>query len=90
MKIRSVKFNNKKKGFEVKASGKSYFLPYVKARPAPMPDDPVSRAYVDREIGGEGFSYELQSGKSGTVAITTARMVRFQKSGEIAKAPKRS
>ena len=69
MKIRSVKFNNKKKDFEIKVSGKTYVFPYVKARPSPEPDDLVSRASVDRELGGEGFSYALQSGKSGTVHI---------------------
>jgi hypothetical protein len=69
MKIRSVTFNNKRKNFEVKASGKTYAFPYVKAMPSPKSDDPVSRAYMDRELGGEGFSYELQSGKSGTVHL---------------------
>ena len=69
MKIRSVVFNNKRKDFEVKASGKKYTFPYVKARPSPTSDDQVTRAYVDKELGGEGFTYELQSGKSGTVHI---------------------
>jgi hypothetical protein len=69
MKIRSVRFNNKRKDFEVKASGKQYVFPYVKARPTPTSDDQVIRAYVDKELGGEGFSYELQSGKTGTVHV---------------------
>jgi hypothetical protein len=69
MKIRAVRFNNKRKAFEVAAFGKRYSFPYVKARPSPTSDDPVIRAYVDKELGGEGFSYELQSGKTGTVHI---------------------
>jgi hypothetical protein len=69
MKIRSVAFNNKRKDFEVKASGKKYTFPYVKARPSPTSDDQVVRVYVDRELGREGFIYELQSGKSGTVHV---------------------
>ena len=69
MKIRSVKFNNKRKNFEVAASGKTYVFPYVKARPSPTSDDPVTRVYVDKELGGEGFTYELQSGKTGTVHV---------------------
>lgn len=69
MKIRSVRFNNKKRGFEVKASAKTYAFPYVKARPSPTSDDQVTRAYVDKELGGEGFTYELQSGKTGTVHV---------------------
>jgi hypothetical protein len=69
MKIRSVKFNNKRKAFEVAASGKKYVFPYVKVRPSPTSDDSVSRVYVDKELGGEGFTYELQSGKTGAVHV---------------------
>lgn len=69
MKIRSVRFNNKRKDFQVATSGKKYAFPYVKAKPNPTSDDPVARVYVDKELGGEGFTYELQSGKTGTVHI---------------------
>ena len=69
MKIRSVRFNNKRKDFEVGASGKTYAFPYVKAAPNPTSKDPVTQAYVDEELGGEGFTYELQSGKTGTVHV---------------------
>jgi hypothetical protein len=41
-------------------------LPWTRS---PISDDPVTRVYVDRELGGEGFTYELQSGKTGTVLI---------------------
>jgi hypothetical protein len=41
-------------------------LPWTRS---PTSDDPVTRVYVDRELGGEGFTYELQSGKTGTVLI---------------------
>jgi hypothetical protein len=69
MKIGSVRCNNKRKDFEVVASGKKYAFPYVKATPRPTSDDPITRVYVDKELGGEGFNYELQSGKTGTVHI---------------------
>jgi hypothetical protein len=69
MKIKSVRFNNKRKAFEVKTSGKTYAFPYVKAEPRPTSDDQVALAYVDKELGNEGFSYKLQSGKEGTVHI---------------------
>ena len=69
MKIRSVRFNNKRKGFDARVSSKTYVFPYAKAGPSPTSDDPVIRVYVDKELGGEGFSYELQSGKTGTVHI---------------------
>ena len=67
MKIRSVRLNNKRKNFEVKASGKTYAFPYVKVKPTPTLSDQVIEAHVDKELGGEGFSYELQSGKTGSV-----------------------
>ena len=69
MKIRSVKSNNRKKFFEVKISTKTYSFPYVKAKPAPTADDPIARVTVDKELGGEGLSYDLASGKTGTVHI---------------------
>src|SRR5678815_2642719 len=69
MKIRYARFNNRKKGFEIGSSGKKYVFPYVKARPSPTSYDPVIRVHVDKELGGEGFSYELQSGKTGTVHV---------------------
>jgi hypothetical protein len=69
MKIQSVKLNNKRKGFEVKVSAKSYSFPYVKAKPAPSPEDPVIRVFVDKELDHEGFSFELASGKTGTIHV---------------------
>ena len=69
IKIRSVKLNNKKKIFEVRTSTKNYSFPYVKATPAPTSADPVTRVYVDKELGSEGMTYELASGKTGTIHI---------------------
>lgn len=69
MKIRSVRLNNKKKIFEVRTSAKNYSFPYVKAKPAPMPEDPITRVSVDKDLGGEGLTYELASGQTGTVHI---------------------
>ena len=69
MKIRSVKVNNKRKMFEVNTASKKYAFPYIKSDPAPSPNNPVTRVFVDKEIGAEGFSYELASGKTGTVHI---------------------
>ena len=69
MKIRSVKSNNKKKVFEVRTATKKYSFPYVKAMPAPTPEDPIARLFVDKELGREGLTYELASGKTGTVHV---------------------
>ncbi|HEV8702095.1 MAG TPA: hypothetical protein VGV60_12550 [Candidatus Polarisedimenticolia bacterium] len=69
MKIRSVAFNNRKKGFEVRTSKAAFWFPYAKLEIQSTSDDPVVRAVVDAEIGREGFSYALASGKEGTVHI---------------------
>ena len=69
MKVKTVKTNNKRKAFEVKISKGVYVYPFIKAKPAPGAADSVARVYVDKEIASEGFSYELQSGKTGTIRV---------------------
>ena len=67
MKIRSVKHNNRKKVFEIRGSTKSFVFPYSKTDPPPTAQDPVRRVFVDDEVGREGFTYVLESGRTGTV-----------------------
>ena len=67
MKIQSVIPNNRKRAFQVKASKKLFLLPYSKVEPQPSATDPIARAFVDKELGSEGFTYVLESGKEGTV-----------------------
>ena len=67
MKIRSVTYNNRRKVFEVKTSTKVLSLPYAKTEPRPTTQDPVKRVFVDGELAREGFTYELESGRTGTV-----------------------
>jgi hypothetical protein len=69
MKIRSVKHSNRKKAFEIKVSNRTLQFPYSKLDIQPSGDDPLVRLYVDKELANEGFSYDLMSGKSGTVHI---------------------
>ena len=69
MKIRSATPNNRTKAFVVKTSSDSYRLPYVKTDPRPTANDPIVRVFVDQEIGREGFTYVLRSGKEGTVHV---------------------
>jgi hypothetical protein len=69
MRIRSVKYNNRRKIFEIKTSTKVFPFPYTKTDPPPTPGDPVKRLFVDEELGREGFTYELESGRAGTVHI---------------------
>ncbi len=69
MKIRSVKANNRRKAFEVTAAKKRLMFPFSQLDVPPTPDDPIANVYVDRELGGEGFTYVLRSGREGTVHI---------------------
>ncbi len=69
MKIRSVTHNNRKKAFEVKTSTKTFQLPYSKIDPQPSVADPITKLFVDKELGREGFTYVLESGREGTVHI---------------------
>jgi hypothetical protein len=67
MKIQSVTHNNRKRSFQVKMSTKLFQLPYSKVDPQPGAADPITRVFVEKELGREGFTYVLESGKEGTV-----------------------
>lgn len=67
MKIQTVTYNNRKKAFEVKISRKTFQLPYAQIEPQPSSNDPIAQVFVDPELGSEGFTYTLASGKEGTV-----------------------
>jgi len=69
MKIRSVALNNRKKAFEVRTSTRTLVFPYAKADPRPVAEDPVVEAHVDAELGREGLSYLLRSGREGTIHV---------------------
>ena len=67
MKIRSIARNNRKNSFEVTIGSRVLAFPYARCDPAPSKVDPISRVFVDRELGNEGFTYVLDSGREGTV-----------------------
>ena len=69
MKIRSVSSNNRRKSFEVTTPSGGFAFPYAKADPPPSPEDPLADVFVDKQLGGEGFTYVLRSGNEGTVHI---------------------
>src|SRR3990167_11282218 len=69
MKIRSVKLNNRKKAFEIRVSARTFVFPYSKSDPRPTVDDPVRRVFVDEELGREGFTFVLASGRAGVVHV---------------------
>ncbi len=69
MKVRGVKFNNRRKAFEIRASTKYLIFPFAKVDPRPTADDPIAQVFMDKELGGEVFTYVLESGREGTVHI---------------------
>lgn len=69
MKIRSVKTNNRRKAFEITAATKRLVFPFIKLEVPPTADDPIASVHIDRELGGEGFTYVLKSGREGTVHV---------------------
>jgi len=69
LKIRSARANNRRRAFEVNIAERKHVFPYAMADPPPTASDGVSDVFVDSEVGGEGFTYILESGKEGTVHI---------------------
>ena len=69
MKIERVKANNRRKAFEVTAGKKRLVFPFAQLEVQPTANDPIANVYVDRELGAEGFTYVLKSGREGTVHV---------------------
>lgn len=69
MKVRSVQFNNRRKDFTIVADGRSLLFPFNRCVPPPSAQNPVRQAYVDAELGAEGFTYVLANGREGTVHV---------------------
>jgi hypothetical protein len=69
MKISGVKSNNRRKAFEITAGRRTYVFPYAKLDVRPTAANKVVDAHADKELGGEAFSYRLESGEEGTVHL---------------------
>jgi hypothetical protein len=69
VKIREVTASNRKRVFVVHSTVGVYGFPYAKVGPAPTPEDPLDRVYVDPELGSEGFTYLLRSGEIGALHV---------------------
>lgn len=67
MKIQSVRFNNRRKAFEVRIRNRDFVYPYARMEKTPRAGDLVREARVDEELGREGFSFVLDSGREGTI-----------------------
>ena len=69
MKIESVQANNRKKAFEVRTRQGEYAFPYAKLRLQPTKKDRIVEAFADPELGGEAFTYRLESGAEDTIHL---------------------
>ena len=69
MKIRRVDVNNRRKAFEVSTAGQTYVMPFCVLDTPPIPADRVAKVWVDPEMGNEGFTYRLQSGREDSVHL---------------------
>jgi hypothetical protein len=68
-KILSVAADHRRMLVTVKTSRGDLDFPYAKLETPPSPEDRIAEAYVDDELGREGFSYRLESGREGTVHV---------------------
>jgi hypothetical protein len=69
MKIKKVLANNRKKAFEITTAQAAYDFPYSRLTPKPSEDDPIQEMFADPEIGHNGFTYRLASGREDTVVL---------------------
>lgn len=69
MKIRHVTTNHRRKAFDVTAGKRRLVFPFAKLDVPPTLGDPIAKVFIDPELGAEGFTYVLRSGREGTVHI---------------------
>ncbi|MDD5092710.1 MAG: hypothetical protein PHQ23_17565 [Candidatus Wallbacteria bacterium] len=69
MTISSVKCNNRRKGFTVVSGNSEWWYPYTELEEKPAQGDRIVAVYPDPELGGQGFTYVLQSGRNGCVLM---------------------
>jgi len=50
----------------------TFSFPYVKCDPPPTPTDHVAEFWIDDELGREGLTYRLASGREGVVLVDMA------------------
>ena len=67
MKIKSVKYNNRRKVFSLHTDRGELEFPYACADPQPVRGNYVREAFADPELGNEGFTYRLESGEEGAI-----------------------
>ncbi len=69
MRIESVKANRRQRVFEVETARGGYTYPFARLGIGPDSDLRVSEVYVDEELGGEAFTFRLDSGEEDSVHV---------------------
>jgi hypothetical protein len=69
MKIKRVLAHEKKKAFLVQIGTKSYEVPFSAFSLVPTKRDPLTSVTVDADLGGQGFTFRLRSGKEETMLL---------------------
>ena len=69
MKIRSVSVNRRRSVVSVRTARQTYSFPFSRLDPAPSSEDEIVECAVDAELACEAFSYQLRSGRSGSVHV---------------------
>ena len=69
MKIDKVSVNNRRKVFELVVEGRTLLFPFTLLRVRPEARNRIRKAYVDRELGNEAFTYGLDDGREDSVHL---------------------
>lgn len=80
MKIRSVRPDSRRRAFWVTTARGVHEFPWTQFDVVPSNDDAVVDVGPDAELGGEGFTYRLASGREGTVHLD--HVLRFVRDPE--------
>ncbi len=69
IKIKEVNYDNKKRCFYIETSRGTLPFPYSKLHLIPTGNNKIKKAYADKEIAYDGFTYILESGDEDTVPV---------------------
>lgn len=70
MKIKSVTTDNKSKRVLIRTfTSQEFSLPFSKLTLMPSRENSISKIYVDKELGNEAITYELESGEEDSIHL---------------------
>lgn len=67
VRVRSVSFNNRRKGFWVGIGRQVFWYPYARLEEQPINGDRVVKVMIDPEVARQAFVYTLADGREGDV-----------------------